>query len=33
LTNAHPGTIVHLEIPCSSVLRESGAVLGGFASG
>jgi PAS domain S-box-containing protein len=32
LTNAHPGTIVHLEIPCSSVLRESTAVLGGFAS-
>jgi PAS domain S-box-containing protein len=32
LTNAHPGTIVQLEIPCSSVLREPSAVVGGFAS-
>lgn len=29
LTNAHPGTLVELTIPASSVLREPSAVLGG----
>ena len=29
LTNMHPGTLVELTIPCSSVLREAGAVLDG----
>jgi PAS domain S-box-containing protein len=29
LTNAHPGTLVELVIPCSSVLREPSAVLDG----
>jgi signal transduction histidine kinase len=31
LTNAHPGTLVELVIPCSSVLRERSAVLDGCA--
>jgi PAS domain S-box-containing protein len=31
LTNAHPGTLVELRIPCSSVLRERSAVLDGCA--
>lgn len=29
LTNAHPGTLVELTIPCGSVLRERGAILDG----
>jgi hypothetical protein len=29
LTNANPGTLVELIIPCSSVLREPNAVLDG----
>jgi PAS domain S-box-containing protein len=32
LINVHPGTVVQLEIPYNSVLREPSAVLGGFAS-
>ena len=31
LTNAHPGTLVELVIPCGSVLRERSAVLDGCA--
>jgi PAS domain S-box-containing protein len=31
LTNAHPGTLVELMIPCRSVLREQSAVLDGSA--
>jgi PAS domain S-box-containing protein len=31
LTNAHPGTLVELTIPCSSVVRERSAVLDGCA--
>jgi signal transduction histidine kinase len=31
LTNAHPGTLVELLIPCSSVLREHTAALDGCA--
>jgi PAS domain S-box-containing protein len=31
LTNAHPGTLVELSIPCGSVLRERSAVLDGCA--
>src|SRR5271170_8050404 len=31
LTNAQPGTLVELVIPCNSVLREPRAVLGGCA--
>jgi len=31
LTNAHPGTLVELLIPCASVLRERSAVLDGCA--
>jgi hypothetical protein len=29
LTNTHPGTLVELTIPCSSVLREASPVLEG----
>jgi PAS domain S-box-containing protein len=31
LTNAHPGTLVELAVPCSSVLREPAAALDGCA--
>jgi signal transduction histidine kinase len=31
LTNAQPGTLVEIVIPCSSVLRAPAAVLGGCA--
>jgi signal transduction histidine kinase len=33
LTNAHPGTLVELTIPASSVLREPSAVLDGCGGG
>ena len=33
LTNAHPGTLVELTIPCGSVLRERSAILDGVPEG
>jgi signal transduction histidine kinase len=33
LINAHPGTLVELALPCSSVLREPAAALDGCAKG
>jgi len=31
LSNTHPGTLVEVMIPCSSLLREPSAVLDGYA--